>query len=249
MVSNFYIILTVVIVVVIGVVAFTVLSGILKKEPSLLVTSQTFSGKTDDTATLNFEISNLGGDATGVVITASSSAFSEATTAKFDAQAAKTVSVSCQVSVDDVESKDYPITLTYTSDGNILGDFSGNVAGNVVLHVVPSLEIVDVHWKNNVNWIGQQGNYTLLYFNVKSNSNFAAEDVEIKLSLTPTVANLVVNPSSILIGHINPQATSEQISTAVAAYSAQAGEHPIKIELSVDDYVIDTASTAIEVRG
>ena len=108
MVSNFYIILTVVIVVVIGVVAFTVLSGILKKEPSLLVTSQTFSGKTGDTATLNFEISNLGGDATGVVITASSSAFSEATTAKFDAQAAKTVSVSCQVQWTTLKAKITP---------------------------------------------------------------------------------------------------------------------------------------------
>jgi len=243
-----YTILTVVIIVVVVVAAFAVFGGVFKEKPILQV-SQTLSGKTNDSVTLNFSVTNVGGDANGVVITASSTAFTQGTTTKIDIPAGKTVVASCQVTVNDIESKDYPITLTYTADGNIFGAFSGNVAGNAVFHVLPSLEIVDVHWKNDIAWIGQQGNFTLLYFNIKSNTDFAAEGVNVKLALTPTVDDLVVNPSSMEVAKIGPKATSEQISVAVAAYGAQVGNHPLQIELSLNGYVIDTASTAIEVRG
>lgn len=95
----------------------------------------------------------------------------------------------------------------------------------------------------------------LLYFSIKSNSNFAAEDAEVKLSFTPAVAELVINPSSTLIARIDPKATSGPISTSSpmstgpAAYGAIVGEHLIQIVLSIEGYVVDTATAAIEVRG
>lgn len=104
-----------------------------------------FYGETGEVATLDFEISNFGGDASGVVIRASSDAFSEASTDKYDVTAGNTVTVSCQVTVNDLENKDYPITLTYTADGNIFNGFQGDVAVNAVFHGAPSFEIVDIH--------------------------------------------------------------------------------------------------------
>jgi hypothetical protein len=232
-------------IVAVGAIAF--IGGVFREKPSLLVNSQTLSGITGDTATLTFEISNLGGDATGVVITAFSAAFTQTQTASFDVLADKTVTVSCQVSVNDVESTNYPITLTYTAEGNIFGGVSGGVAGNALFHAVPSLEIVNVHWLNDVSWIGQN-NYTMLYFNIKSNTNFAAEDVTVKLTLLPSVANMVVNPSDTEVSIISPKATSEQIAIAVASMGASIGNHPLQIKLSSDDYEITTAAISIEVR-
>jgi hypothetical protein len=254
MVSKQYISILIAIIIVVVVIAGSVVySGILGEKPNLMVTPQTFSGKTGETATLTFEINNLGGEANGVIIAASSPAFSDASTDKLNIPAHQTTTITCPVTVNDVESKDYPISLTYSSDGDLFGS-SGNVVGNSAFHVVPSVEIVNVHWLNDVNWIGQvvtitQSADTKLYFNIKSNTNFAAEGINVKLTLTPTVANLVVHPSNMEATVIGPKATSEQISIYVASMSAPIGNHPLQIELLSDDYVIASTSTSIEVRG
>jgi hypothetical protein len=246
LVHKLYLILTVIIIAVVAVAGFVVCSGVLNEKPSFLVTSQTLSGKTGDTITLNIQISNIGGDAKGVVLTASSPAFNEAVSSKFDAPAHTTVNASCQITVNDVESKDYPITLTYTADGNIFGGSSGNVASNAVFHAIPNLEITNINWQNDV--VGN-GDFTYLYFTIKSNTDFAAENIDFKLTLQPTVANLAVSPSSGQVGIINPKTSTEPIHIAVASYSAQAGAHPLQIKLLQGDYEIATAMTTVNVAG
>jgi hypothetical protein len=246
LVRKLYLILTVAIIAVIAIAGLLIFSGMLNEKPSFLVTSQTLSGKTGDTVTLTFQISNIGGDAKGVVLTASSLAFGEVASLKFDAPAHTTVNASCQVTVNDVESKDYPITLTYTANGNIFGGYSGSVASSAVFHAIPNLEITNINWQDTV--VGN-GGFTLFYFTIKSNTDFATENIDYKLTLQPTVANLAVSPSSGQVGVINPKTSTEPIRTAVASYSAQAGAHPLQIKLLQGEYEIATAMTTVNVAG
>ncbi len=242
-----HLILIIVVIAIVAVTAIAILGGFLREKPSLLVTSQTLSGKTGETATLTFQISNLGGDATGVVIKASSSAFAEASTAKFDVTADKTVTATCQVAVNDMESKDYPITLTYTAEGNLLGAFSGDVVGNALFHTIPSLEIVNIHWANDEAWVGHYNN-AAFYYNIKSNTNFVAKNIDVELTLQPTVANIMIYPSSMQITSIDPQITTNSQTIGVATYETAIGSHPLQIKLSSGGYEITSTTIIVDVR-
>jgi len=242
-----YFFLTLIIIVIIGVAAFALINGGFKAQPNLQVTSTVLSGKTGSVVTLNFEITNSGGDATGVVITAVSDAFGQGVTEKIAVQARQTVTVACEVTVNDVQSKDYPVTLTYTADGGVLGYVSGSVSGDLKFHVVPNLELVS-EWLHGSNVVGTY-NYTMLYVTLKSNTNHAVQNATVYTTVQAEVPNLVVNPSPYAALYVGPYQLSEKIGVAIATYSSPAGSYPVQLKVTVDDYEVTTEMLTLEVRG
>ena len=247
MARKLFVILTVVIIAVVAVAAFAVLSGVFGEKPNLMVTSQTLSGKTAGTATLNLEITNLGGDANNIVITVSSPAFQEGTSAKINIPGHQTTQVPCQVVVKDVESKDYPITLTYTEDG-IAGSDSGNVAGSAIFHALPSIDIVNLHVENDARWIGAN-DYTYVYFNLQSNTDFQAENIITYSTFEPSSNLLDARPSELVTSTLAPKASTEQYYVIVESYSPPPGMYTLHLKVTSGDFEITTATTTIEVKG
>lgn len=249
MVQKTYAILAVVIIVIVAVAAVVVLGGAFKEKPNLQVTAQTLSGKIGDTATLTFQITNVGGDANGVAITASSDAFANAAISKVDILASKTVTVSCQVNVNDVESKDYPVTLAYTAQGSLFsGSVSGNVLGNAEFYVIPSLEVTNIQWQAGNNQLSN-GQFTRLYFSVKSNTNYQVQGAQIALSVVSSNTGIIIDPNNFELSTINPQATGEQNVAAVQPINTPAGTYTIQFIVTYGDYEVATATTTLVVTG
>ena len=181
----------------------------------------------------------------------SSDAFSEASTDKFDVAAGSTVTISCQVTTNDVESKDYPIRLTYTADGNIFEDFSGDVAGTVggdlKFHAVPNLELVP-EWLHGSSVVGTY-NYTMLYVTLKSNTVHDVQNATVFVTVEDNVPNLVVNPSPYSMIYVRANEQSEKVGIAIATYDSPAGSYPVQVKVEVDDYEVATETLTLEVRG
>lgn len=247
MARKLYLILAAIIIAIIGVAAFALINGGFKAQPDLQVPTQTVSGITDKTATLSFEVTNNGGDATGVVITAASEAFETGVTQKISVAAQQTVTATCQVTVKDVDNKDYPVTLTYTADGGVLGDVSGTVGGDLEFRAVPNLELVP-EWLHGSNVVGTY-NYTMLYVTLKSNTIHDVQNATVFVTVEGDVPNLVVNPSPYSMIYVRANEQSEKVGIAIATYDSPAGSYPVQVKVEVDDYDVATETLTLEVRG
>ncbi len=233
--------MAVVIIAIVGVGAFALINGGFKAQPDLQVPTQTVSGITGKTATLSFEIANNGGDATGVVIIATSDAFEQGITEKISVTAHQTVTATCQVTVKDVDNKDYPVTLTYTANGGVLGDVSSTVGGDLKFHAVPNLELVP-EWLHGSNVVGTY-NYTILYVTLKSNTIHDVANATVYDNIKTQVPNVVVQPSGAL--YVPALGTSEKSIIAIATYDSPAGSYPVELRVMVDNYEVATETLTL----
>ncbi len=232
---------------VIGVAAFALINGGFKAQPDLQAATRTLSGITDENATVSFEVTNNGGDATGVVIKLACEAFEDSVTHEFAIGAHQTVITTCQVNVKDVSDKNYPVTLTYTADGGILGDVSGTVVGDVQFHAVPNLEIVP-EWLHGSNVVGTY-NYTMLYVSLKSSTIHDVENATVYTTIHTPVQNLVINPSPYMPIYVPAQGTSEKVGIAIATYGSPAGSYQVQVRVEVNGYEVTTETLTLEVRA
>jgi hypothetical protein len=243
-------IIIIIIIAAFAIISFTGNSGAPQEPPNLQVTLQTLAGKAGASPTLNFKVENTGGNAREVVITASSSAFSQASTNKFDIQAGQTVDASCTVKVNDVEIADYPVTLTYTyKDGA-----TETVTDNPTFHVLPAIEFVNQHWHwptfalSEKSHIGTNDE-TTLYFKIKSSSGLTYNGFSMNVTAPAGTVGLEITPNAGNLDPTGPQGTSSECAIKFKSTNTPPGVYTINIKAYSENYEVAALQVTLWVDG
>jgi hypothetical protein len=243
------VVLILIIIIVVAIFFLTSNSGQPNKQPILQVSLLTLSGKTGDSPTLDFTITNEGRDAKGVIVSVSSPAFSEGSTDKIDILSGKTADVSCKIKVNDVASTDYPVTITYTYDGSSIE----SVSNPPMFHVVPKLEIVNQHWVwpflalQEKSHIGQNDN-TTLYFTVKSDTSSTSSGLSFQATAPSGTIGLAITPNAKDIDPIGPTGTKEY-SLGLKSTNMPPGTYLITLQVFSEAYEAGTLQVTLWVNG
>jgi hypothetical protein len=214
-----------------------------KAEPSnLSINLVTLYGKALTQSMLNVSISNVGGEAKGVSVSLNSEAFGQSSSSdSVNVPANSTVYAQCNAQIKDVDVQKYGVTISY----NYSGAGTVNTNNNSQFSVLPVIDIVGVRWYqvgfiflSDKSTIGPNDN-TTIFFKITSLSNSWTYTA---LSATATTLQgtqgLTMTPSSLDLGSIGPQGTSNEFAFELSTHNTPLGKYVITFHVFSGPYEI-----------
>lgn len=212
-----------------------------KQEPARLLISSSFppSISANANGVASIQVTNQGGDATGITVQVSSSGFT-GNSAPFSLGPNQSETISLVVLTKNVQTGRYYgiVQAQYT-------DVTGKQATSpiqVSTYVIQPLTITNIGWLVDLfhpfgkNSIGTTDS-TALHFQVQNEGPFLSNGMEVVVSSNVTAPGMTFTPSTVAVGNLGPQGTSSQLSFNISTDNSPPGRYAIFLTvLSVDNY-------------
>ena len=201
-----------------------------------------FAAVADSQAQIPVVITNSGGQASQIIVTLSSQAFGSAQLQSVSLGPNKYTTVDSTPSIGDIQPGLYQLSIQYTyHDSN--GTHSMG-AGAVSFTVVPSIKIAGFSWETTgflitspKSTIGSNDN-TQVFLKISSNSQSQTYNgLVATIEMVTSAQGLTITPTSLPLGAIGPQGTSQQYSFTLTSNNTPPGKYSLELLISYSNSV------------
>jgi hypothetical protein len=207
------------------------------------------------TAVVN--VTNSGGDATGVLPIVVSAAISGTVSSPVDLKRGTSSLIPITITGNDIPDGSYPVVV-------YLQFLSGSVANRTAsqrtsIYLLPNVQLTSVRYRSEVpfhllppykNAIGRSDNTSLLFKVQSTSSSVVYGGLSVSAKLNLTVQGLSIVPSSLPIESIGPHGTTGDYSLSIVSNGAPVGTYGYVVSLySKDNQLIMQIPELITVTG